>query len=92
MSNSRICNVAVYYRDLPLVLSGMISKDGAMTVSKNGIMRIEGHDCPRLTIHIESVGNEAADKKRIKKLSSLLVELASNNQIVGFSSPSLFSV
>lgn len=76
--------VIVYYRDMPMVLKSAITKDGKMKYSKDGVCNGVGHNCPRMTITMESIDKEK-DHDRLKLLTQLLGELESNNQIVSFS-------
>jgi len=74
---------AVYYRDIPLVLQLMVTKDGAMSIAKDGVHRVNGHSCPRITLIVNPVQNK--DIERIRRLEELLTELVSNNQLVAWS-------
>jgi hypothetical protein len=73
---------AVYYRDIPLILHHFISKDGNITVAKDGVHRIDGQACPRITLTVQPIAN--MDKERLRRLEELLEELAVNNQIAGW--------
>lgn len=73
---------AVYYREIPLVLQHMVTKDKAMSMTKDGVHKIDGHSCPRLTIIVTPVPNK--DTERLRRLEELLTELVSNNQLVGW--------
>ena len=81
----RLCNIVVYYRDIPAILLAVVAKDGKMSYSKNGIVTKDGKSNPRLTVHIDTTGNESTDKKRVKEIVELLEELEANNQIISFS-------
>lgn len=73
---------AVYYRDIPMILQSIVSQDGAMSMVKDGVHKIDGHSCPRLTIIVNPVANK--DVERIRRIEELLDELVTNNQLVGW--------
>jgi hypothetical protein len=74
--------VVVYYRDIPLILKNLIEKDNHIFMIKDGIKKINGQCCPRVTINI----NENKDqKKKFNNLIYMLEGMVSNNQIVDFS-------
>jgi hypothetical protein len=82
-NDSGLIFIVVYYRDIPMALKAAVSRDGKMKIVKDGIHSSIGHNCPRLTITMESVSDES-DRSRLKGMTLLLEELESNNQIVSF--------
>lgn len=76
--------IVIYYRDIPLILKSFISKDGDMKYSKDGVCSGVGHSCPRMTVTMGYNDNDK-DRDRLKRITNLLGELESNNQIVSFS-------
>lgn len=76
---------SIYYRDLPSSLDYFIHLDEFMGYTKDGVKTFQEHKCPRLSLYVEPTGNVSLDKDRINKLEALLLNLLSNNQIVGYS-------
>lgn len=81
-NDSKICTVGVYYRDKPMLLMLFLNKDPNASFIKDGVLKLNNHDCPRMTITLNTCGDETQDKKRILKLSKILDELENNNQII----------
>lgn len=73
----------VYIREIPGLLESTI-KNLKMTFSKDGVSADLGHQCPRITVFLETT-DEYSDESRAEKLERVLIELEGNNQIAGYS-------
>jgi len=73
--------IAVYYRDIPNSLTCFVQNDKLMNIMKDGVHKVNNHNCPRLTIFMYDRGD---NQKRLNALLQLLDELRSNNQIVEY--------
>jgi len=73
----------VYYRDLPKAILDIVSTDGRMSISKDGIKKTGDQKVARLTVSMESI-DATSDKKRSKLMNSLLKRLACSSEIITF--------
>jgi hypothetical protein len=84
MKNSVKIPIAfVYFRTMPVILDNTL-KGLQMTFAKDGVSHDLGHQCPRITIFLESFGIKYDDDTKVAKLERLLSELSGNNQITSY--------
>lgn len=77
---------AVFYRTYSLALEDYVTADSALSFAKDGPQAYLNHKVPRISVFVDSTGDAAADKNRLKDLEAFLAGLVKQGLLVAFNS------